>query len=124
MLLRDGEPPVTEATSSKPSAKRPRRMAREPDQQMPGASVSPCNGVAPTPPRMPAKPQTKSGLVLELLSRADGATIDQLIAATGWLPHTTRAMLTDLKKKGHIIASIKPAEGQRIYRSTGKADVA
>jgi len=26
------------------------------------------------------------------------------VAATGWLPHTTRAALTGLRKKGHAIA--------------------
>ena len=115
---------MTEATTTKAANKRPRRMAREPEQQMTGTSVPPGKGIAPTPPPMPAKPETKSDLVLELLARADGATIYQLAAATGWLPHTTRAMLTGLKKKGHIIASVKPAEGSRIYRTTGKADAA
>jgi hypothetical protein len=110
-------------TSTKPANKRPRRMAREPEQQMSRALVPQGNHVAPTPAPASAKQQTKSDLVLELLARADGATIDQLIAATGWLPHTTRAMLTGLKKKGHIIASEKPTEGKRIYRTTGKADV-
>ena len=97
-----------------------RRMAREPEQQLTGISTTPGNGLASTPPPTPAKPQTKSDLVLELLARTDGATIDQLVAATGWLQHTARAMLTGLKKKGHIIASVKPAEGSRIYRTTGK----
>lgn len=114
---------MIEAATTKPANKRPRKMAREPEQQMPCASVAPGNGVAPTPPSTPAKPQTKSDQVLALLARAHGATIDQLVAATGWLPHTTRAMLTGLKKKGHIIASVAPAEGSRIYRTTGKAIV-
>lgn len=115
---------MTEATTSKSIAKRPRKMAREPEQQTTGTPVLHGNDVAPTPPPTTAKPQTKSNLVLELLARTDGATIDQIIATTDWLPHTTRAMLTGLKKKGHIIASEKPAEGQRIYWTTSKADVA
>ena len=62
------------------------------------------------------KRENKIGLVLELLQRTEGATIDQLSSATGWLPHTTRAALTGLKKKGHVVASDK-VEGQgRIYR--------
>lgn len=47
--------------------------------------------------------KTKSALVLELLRREGGASINNLIAATGWLPHTTRAALTGLRKKGHAI---------------------
>lgn len=50
---------------------------------------------------------TKSSLLLDLLQREQGATIDELIAATGWLPHTTRAALTGLRKRGHIINRAK-----------------
>ena len=51
----------------------------------------------------PAKPVSKISLVANLLRRADGATLAELVAATGWLPHTTRAALTGLRKKGHGI---------------------
>ena len=50
---------------------------------------------------------TKTGLVLTLLRREQGATLAEIIAATGWLPHTTRAALTGLRKKGHDIAKGK-----------------
>ncbi len=33
----------------------------------------------------------------------EGATISELIAATGWLPHTTRAALTGLRKRGYAL---------------------
>lgn len=45
----------------------------------------------------------KTELVLGLLRRPEGATLNELIDATGWLPHTTRAALTGLRKKGHIV---------------------
>jgi hypothetical protein len=51
----------------------------------------------------PALAETKTDRVLSLLSRKDGASLDELIAATGWQRHTTRAALTGLKKKGHQI---------------------
>ncbi|UAK25270.1 DUF3489 domain-containing protein [Sphingomonas nostoxanthinifaciens] len=54
--------------------------------------------VASTP-----KSGTKTGQVLAMLTRTDGATLDELVAATGWLPHTTRAALSGLRKKGHAI---------------------
>ena len=38
-----------------------------------------------------------------MLRRAEGAKLNELVAATGWLPHTTRAALTGLRKKGHSI---------------------
>lgn len=52
-------------------------------------------------------PPTKIGQVTALLRRAGGATVDELIAVTGWLPHTTRAALTGLRKKGHSIEKAK-----------------
>jgi Protein of unknown function (DUF3489) len=41
--------------------------------------------------------------VIELLRRAGGATIVDLTQATGWLPHTTRAALTGLRKRGYTV---------------------
>jgi Protein of unknown function (DUF3489) len=43
---------------------------------------------------------TKLARVFELLQRDCGATLEELIAATDWLPHTTRAALTGLRKRG------------------------
>lgn len=60
------------------------------------------------------KPQSKTDDVIALLSRREGATLNDMIAATGWLPHTTRAALTSLRKKGHDITSEK-VEGVRTY---------
>lgn len=57
---------------------------------------------APKPER-----HTKSAQVIALLLRDGGATLAELSAATGWLPHTTRAALTGLKKKGHVIEKTK-----------------
>lgn len=53
----------------------------------------------------PSVPRTgsKSEMVLTLLAREDGAAPAELIDATGWLPHTMRAALTGLRKKGHAI---------------------
>lgn len=109
---------MTNATEPKPATKRPRKMARDPMPDMPASEISSdATKAAPTaPPPAPAKRPSKSWLVLTLLQRPEGATLDQLVAATGWLPHTTRAALTGLKKKGHTITSEKPANGPLIYR--------
>lgn len=64
------------------------------------------------PPAEPPSPkrETKAGMVLALLQRESGATLAELVTATGWLPHTTRAALTGIKKKGHSIAKSKRDE--------------
>ncbi|MEP7315776.1 MAG: DUF3489 domain-containing protein [Sphingomicrobium sp.] len=59
---------------------------------------------------------TKRDQLAALLVRDEGATLDQMIAATGWLPHTTRAALTGLKKLGYAIDSDK-VDGIRTYRA-------
>ena len=72
---------------------------------------------APQPPKsIAAPPISKTAQVAALLTRDEGATLQQLIDATGWLPHTTRAALTGLKKKGYSISSDK-LEGIRTYRA-------
>ncbi|MEG8040375.1 DUF3489 domain-containing protein [Sphingomonas sp. LR60] len=69
----------------------------------------------------PSTPRTsKINAVVVLLSRADGATLSELIEATGWLPHTTRAALTGLRKKGHEIDRGKRA-GATCYRIVAAA---
>ena len=49
------------------------------------------------------RPTSKIAAVIRLLSRSGGATLAELIAATGWLPHTTRAALTGLRKRGYCL---------------------
>src|SRR4051812_19315384 len=60
---------------------------------------------------------TKKALVLSLLSRPEGATIDDLLSATKWLPHTTRAALTGLRKEGYEFLKSKNEEGETVYRT-------
>ena len=62
------------------------------------------------------KPKSKQQQLAELVVRDEGATLDQMIAVTGWLPHTTRAALTGLRKKGYVISSDK-VDGARTYRA-------
>lgn len=72
-------------------------------------------------PSAPAQPRaTKASLVVELLSRTGGATLAELVAATGWLPHTTRAALTGLRHKGHAIERGK-RDTATCYRIAGHA---
>lgn len=59
---------------------------------------------------------TKHQQVIDLLTRDDGASLKELSAVTNWLPHSTRAFLTGLKKKGYTFSSEK-AEGVRRYRT-------
>lgn len=68
--------------------------------------------LATTAPKRPSKQQQ----LADLLIRDCGATLDEMVTATGWLPHTTRAALTGLKKKGYVLSSDK-VDGVRTYRA-------
>ena len=69
-------------------------------------------GVAPPAGIAGPREGSKLAAVVGLLRREGGATIDQLATAMGWLPHTTRAVLTGLRKRGFGIDRRK-AEEQR-----------
>jgi Protein of unknown function (DUF3489) len=46
---------------------------------------------------------SNQALIVKMLSRKSGATLDALVDATGWLPHTTRAALTGLRARGYTV---------------------
>ena len=74
-------------------------------------------------PVAPAAAPTTSKLdqLLVELGKEDGATLDELVTATGWQKHSVRgAMAGALKRKGHQITSTK-ADGVRRYRLMAKA---
>lgn len=66
------------------------------------------------------RPLTKTASVITLLERPDGATLPEIIAITDWLPHTTRAALTGLRKKGHAIERTR-RDDATCYRIAGIA---
>ena len=45
--------------------------------------------------------------MIGLMQRVDGASLAEMVEQTGWLPHTTHAALTGLRKKGHAIQADK-----------------
>jgi hypothetical protein len=54
--------------------------------------------------------------VIKLLSRAKGATSAELIAATAWQPHSVRAFISSLRKKGRVIVREMRKSGELSYR--------
>lgn len=61
---------------------------------------------------------TKIAEVIALLQCSEGATLEDITSATKWLPHSARAALAGLKKKGHVIEKCK-RNGVRCYRIIG-----
>ena len=60
---------------------------------------------------------SKRILILAMMQRESGATLVDLASATGWLPHSTRAALTALRKSGvAIVRSRDEQAASSVYR--------
>ena len=72
----------------------------------------------PAPTERKTREGTKQALVIDLLRRPNGATIPEIVEATGWAAHTTRGFFAGaLKKKlGLVITSEKDEVRGRWYR--------
>jgi hypothetical protein len=70
------------------------------------------------PKTLRIRENSKQAQMIELLKRPDGATLSQLVEATGWQAHTVRgAMAGALKNKlGLTITSDKATGQERTYR--------
>jgi hypothetical protein len=105
-------------------------------QSAPSTDVSPnANEVQPKVKIAPPKPRystrsaaaltssaprqgTKIARVVELLERNQGAKLEELIACTGWLPHTARAALTGLRHRGYDVCLERGENGRAsVYRA-------
>ncbi len=69
-----------------------------------------------------ARRPTKLDRLIALLSRPDGASLAEMVEATGWQAHSVRGAIAGaLRKRGHVIASSKAEDGVRRYRIGGAA---
>jgi hypothetical protein len=82
------------------------------------AEVAPAEAANAQPKAPKLRNGTKQALMIEMLRRPEGATVEQIAEATAWRNHSVRgAMAGGLKKKlGLTITSEKSETGARIYR--------
>jgi len=86
-------------TETKPTFARRRRRQND-DAVVAATRSAPRNSVA----------------ALKLLTRSRGATIAELAALTGWQPHSVRAHLSGLRKKGILLLREARKTGEGAYR--------
>ncbi len=111
----DGEPGGE--TEKESAAKKPRPKKRQgPAARKPAAAKSKSRQSPPS-----VRQGTKQALLIDLLKRKNGATIDEAVAATGWQPHSVRGAISGaLKKKLGLTVSSEKVEGHgRVYRIVG-----
>lgn len=112
--------PTTEATHIKPrrspkfvgKAKTGREAA---GGMATAASLPPCDSRPATP--APAR-VNRTDQLISLLRTPDGASIEDLCERFGWLPHSARAALTELRKRGLDVQRSK-AGTVTVYRIAG-----
>ena len=83
----------------------------EPTQALPNSSVPKPEAGLSTRTAPP-----KSELVKKLLRRGKGATLAELQDATAWQPHSVRAFLSGLRKKGEVLVKEQRKSGDTAYR--------
>jgi len=91
----------------------PRRRRRPKADPVPGQNLAPLESAAV--PAEPARKRTKSATLVTLLQRAEGASLAELMAATGWLAHSVRAALSGLRKQNRELSRHKDASGASRY---------
>ncbi len=62
------------------------------------------------------KAESKAQLIERLLKGRNGATLADLTEATSWQPHTCRAFLTGLRRKGKILVRDKRKDGTTFWK--------
>ncbi|SDX85082.1 DUF3489 domain-containing protein [Roseicitreum antarcticum] len=74
---------------------------------------------APKPPIQRAG--TKQSMLIAMLQAPEGATMEAIIAATGWQAHSARGAMSGAlgKKLGLVVTSVKEEGRGRIYRIGG-----
>jgi hypothetical protein len=65
-----------------------------------------------------AREGSKKAIVLDMLKRPDGATLADIMSATGWQAHSVRGFISGglSKKMGIKVESFKSESGARAYR--------
>jgi Protein of unknown function (DUF3489) len=102
----------SEAKSKAPEAapKRKRKPAKKTK-----AAKKPSRAKKPGSPKSDRTNQKAE--VIALMKRAKGATLAEIVAATGWQRHTVRGFVSILGSKGgEKIESSKSADGERTYK--------
>ncbi|MGE0252135.1 MAG: DUF3489 domain-containing protein [Dongiaceae bacterium] len=108
----------TKPKAKKAKAAKSAKAKTAPKKSNPKKPSAPMKKALDAVANMPIRKDTKLEAVIQLLSRPEGATIEDMVAATGWQKHTIRSALSHAlaKKRGYEIVSDKPKDEQRIYK--------
>jgi len=98
--------------AAQPEPAKPKRKPRATQKTKPAKKTSPAKKAGGKPKEDRAN---KKAEVVALMKRAKGATLAEIMAATGWQAHTVRGFVSILGSKGgEKIESSKSAAGFRL----------
>jgi len=113
---------VEETTTEKPKATKKARVGAQgahvaPKKGKAARKASPAKKAPKAAKEAGARDGSKAAKVLDLLKRPDGATLAELMKATGWQAHSVRGFLsgTISKKMSLAVTSAKVKGGERSY---------
>ena len=67
-----------------------------------------------------SRADSKQARLIEMLKRKEGASIEEIVKAFGWQPHTVRGAIAGaLKKKLGLDVTSEKVDGRRVYRIAG-----
>ena len=115
------QPTVASEGATVSKAGRARRKPREATKSTAKPSSNQKKKPAARARAKAARPGSKTAKVIALLKRSSGATLAQLMKATGWQAHSVRGFLagTVTKKLEMKLQSNKPEKGDRVYSVRG-----
>jgi Protein of unknown function (DUF3489) len=125
---KETETAQTTGVSAEPKASKKARVGARrahvaPAKAKSGKKATPAKKSAPAPKKAaPAKakgtrPGSKTAQIIDLLKRPGGATLQEIMKATEWQPHSVRGFISGTlgKKMGLSVESAKGEDGQRTY---------
>lgn len=87
------------------------------EKRVPKATKKGSKSPAAKPSKSVPEPHNKKAKVIAMIRRPKGATLAEIMSATGWQPQTVRGFVSILGKKGGVqIDSSKNASGERTYK--------
>ena len=96
------------------SRTRPAKSKRQPAKRPAAGNAG--RGKSTQQTNAPVRAGTKQATLVDMMRTAAGATIAQMGAKTGWQPHSVRAALTGLRKRGIAVTRAKDDTETTIYR--------
>jgi hypothetical protein len=109
--------PARPADRAKAAAQKRKQPKSAPRTGRPKARSKAVTKTAKRPPvSKKPRPQSKAARILELIGRAKGATLPEMMQATAWQAHSIRGFLSTAVKKHQLkISSSRNEVGQRVY---------